>query len=215
MAPIVIPNIVRYAVNGSYAGETVANILDMEVVVTSEPIDDRAEAIFEVAGDILNNWDDHLLNLATERYTATSVSWVDLNSFDGETGSRSSTSANTWPAPGRNTGTGMPGNVSCRVEKNQSGGRRTRNGRMYLVGHSEQGTDVNSPNLWTSAHQAAVNETVSDFLDGINNEAGPDGREQALVVLHTPEGAAVSSSLVTSLTCRPVVATQSRRLPGR
>ena len=214
MAPIVIPNIVRYTVNGLYDGEVVANILDMEVEVTSEPIDDRAEAIFEVAGDILNNWDDHVLSLLTSEYQATSISWVDLDSLDGETGERSETSEHTWPSPGRNPGTGMPGNVACRIEKNQDGGRRARNGRMYLVGCSEQATDSANPSRWTADHLSAANTLMGTFFDGIQSEAGPDGREQALVVIHAPEGAAVSSSLVTSLTARSVIATQRRRLPA-
>lgn len=211
MAPIVAPNICRYSINQTLGGQPVVNVLDMEVISTN-PLEDRPQHLFEVAGDILNNWTDHVLSQQVNDLSARSVSWIDLDSLDGTRGDRSSTSAETWPQNGAQAvEAAMPAVVSMRIDKATSGGRGTKSGRMYLAGCGEGWTSPDVTQTWLSSLMASVQASLGNFLNGINNEAGPNGREQALVVVHTREGVYRDHSPVTSLTVNSAISTQVRR----
>lgn len=211
MAPIVAPKICRYTVNQVLGGQPVANILDMRI--TDETfIDPREDTLYDVAGDILNNWDDHIRPAQVNELQCVSVSWIDLDSLDGSRGERQVTSDSTWPASGGNaTDAAMPAVVSMRVDKATSGGRGTKSGRMYLAGVSEAHTAADSTQTWTVEAQEGFQQRLDDFLAGIQSEAGPDGREQDLVVIHTRNGLYRDYSTVTSLRVNPRIATQVRR----
>lgn len=214
MAPIVAPQVCRFTINGTYAGEEVANVIDMQVDTTGGP-EDRPTACYLIAGDILNNWDDHIRPGLVAAYTAVSVSWVDLNSLDGSTGERTSTSDTTWPANGGDSGAPSVGAGSVRLNKLQDGGRRARNGRLYLPGYSEGWTTSGQPNFLTPAIVAGWNESASDFLEGINDAEGPNNdHTRKMVVVHTVGGTYIGYSDVTALVCQAEVATQRRRMPG-
>ena len=211
MAALVAPNLVRYTIEGTYAGQEVANIFDYWVIATN-PLESREEALYDQCGDILNNWDDHILSRLASPYTARAVSWVDLESLDGSVGRRSSTDDNTWPKSGGNGSQAFPGNVALRVDKLQNGGRRARNGRTYLVGLPEVGQGNPTNNEWDGTILTEFAEAMGDFLDGTNSEAGPDGREVDMVVIHTVDGVYNSHSNVTGVAARANVASQRRRL---
>lgn len=211
MAAIVAPGVCRYTINATYAGQDVANVFDYHIDGTN-PLEDRSLHIFEQAGDILNNWSDHIVPLLASPYVARSVSWVDLTSLDGETGSRSSTSEHTWPMAGGNGAQAFPGNVALRIDKVQSGGRRARNGRTYLVGLPEVGQGNPTNNEWDGTILETFGEAMADFVDGTNSEAGPDGREVDMVVVHTVNGVFQSRSNVTGVRAQANVASQRRRL---
>ncbi len=215
---LIAPGIARFTVNAELGGEAVANILDMQVDTTGGTTD-RATALAEVAGDILNNWDDHILSFVCDDYVAQSVSWVDLDDANGPVGSRSTTSANTWPQPGAGTATPMPGNVAALVSKNITGSRGRRNGRMYLAGIPEVYTGSSGPNIIEGTYLDGINTSMASFLSGINDAEGiAIDVQRQLVVVHTqiPSPGAdpvyVGYSSVSSLTAQARLATQRRRL---
>lgn len=210
---LVVNSVCRFTVNGTYDGEQVANIIDMQIDTTGG-LASRDEGIYAVAGDIINNWDDHVVATSVPEYVFTSVSWVDLNSLDGATGERTSTSDTTLPSAGRDPGNGMPGNVAARVIKRQDGGRRARNGRMYLVGVSESHTSAGEPNRLGTEFVALRQDAMDSFLDGINDREGPNTDITAkMVVVHAAEGAVPSYTDVDALVVEAQLRTQRRRLP--
>lgn len=211
MAALVAPGCARFTVNAVYSGQPVANIIDMQVDTTGSP-ETREQALFDAAGDIINNWDDHVRALLCAPYVAQSVSWVDLNSLDGSTGERSTTSDTTWPAVGGSAAQAFPGSVALRIDKRQDGGRRARNGRMYLVGINEGGQGNGTNNTWDGGILTTFNTAMAAFLSGINDQLPGSDVQKQMVVIHTVDGAFVSYSDVTALQANPLVASQRRRL---
>lgn len=213
MAPLVVPNVCRFSVVQSFEGEPVVNIVDMQVDTTGTP-QSRADAIYEIAGDILNNWDDHILEYQTDNLTALRVDYMDLNSLDGVTGSRSTTSDKTWPAAGPTVASSFPGMVALRVDKVVGGNRQTRNGRMYLAGITESATEDSPANQFSATFVSNMQGVIDDFLEGINDYEGsefPLDRQQRLVVVHTVDGVGNGYTVVDRLVVRSQVASQVRR----
>lgn len=211
MAPIVAPNVCRFSVVGDYAGEDVVNIFDVLITGLGGSTTSRTEAIPTVAGDLLNQWSDHVLGLLQPEYTAREIRWVDLDSEDGITGSVSSTDGSTWPEAGGQSGTGMPGNVCVNVRKLIAGTRGRRAGMTKLSGISEGYTLDGSPNLLDPAAATAINNAFEDLKDGIN---GATDYESNLVVVHTIDDVFDSTSPITNFQCRQVMGSLRRRMPG-
>lgn len=209
---IVLPGVCRFSVLGDYAGQDCVNIIDMQIDTTGSVVS-REEAIFTVAGDILNNWTDHILPGICPPYTAEAVAWVDLDDADGSTGQRSTTSAETWPMAATGNGPGLPGNTAIKVIKQCEGGRRTRNGRMFLAGVSEgdTGTGVEA-NRFAEAAAAATTTRLASFLDGINDTL--DDPQRVMVVVHDAAGTTPSFTSVTALIASRELGTMRRRMPG-
>lgn len=222
---LVAPGICRFTVNATMAGRNVANILDMQIDTTGTP-GDRPDAIDAVAGDILNNWSDHIIISLVDDYVAQSVSWLDLDEANGPTGSRSTTSETTWPEAGPSVSAPLPSNVSVLVKKQIVGARGRRNGRMYLTGFSEGLTPEGDGNTVDPATRAALDTRLASFLSGINDAEGPFiAVQRQLVVVHTSVATDGSGnpvpgadpvyegySPVQTLTCDTRLATQRRRL---
>lgn len=221
MAPLQWDNICRFTVNGTFGGRNVANIFDMRIE-SGSALDVRAADIANQAGDIVNNWCDHLLPLLANDYTFTSVSWVDLNSLEGSTGEVFAGGDETLPQNGGSTEDPLPPNVAALVTKQApGGGRSTRNGRTYLVGIRETQTDPGNPTRLTSAAQGFITAGMEAFSTGISNTELGEGYVSNMVVLHTRNQAAAGqpadivatgASDVEALVCDIQLATQRRRL---
>ena len=220
MAPLVAPGCVRYTIHETYGGRNIANIIDMFVETTGSSVD-RAEALEGVAGDILNNWADHMLDWQANNVLFHKVSWVDLDELDGSTGERSSTSENVLPLAGSGTEDPLPGNVAVLFTKvAPGGGRATRNGRLYLVGVSENFTGDVSPNTLLPTPLAGLTSAGADFLDGITDSILDQPAN--MTVIHTRNEGTVASpdivfngqNRVTAFTPQATLATQRRRLRG-
>lgn len=213
--PLVWENIVRFSVVGRYSGQLMVNVFDVELIGSDAPGRTRADDAYLVAGDILNNWTDHVLGLMTQEYEAREVRWVDLDSLSGSTGSRSSTDTNTWPMAGTNTGTGFPGNVYARVIKQLEGkGRQARNGITRLGAVPENVTGGTNVNVITLAgYVDAVNTAFEDFKDGINGQ-NTFGETRNLGVLHTRNNSATGFSRITDFALDTRLGTLRRRMPG-
>ena len=224
--PFLVPTVCRFTVNGSFGPRKVANIIDMHIDTTGST-HSREEVIPDQAGIILNQWTSDILPNISYAYVAESVSWLDLNSDDGTVGERSSSGGHNWPTPGGFTGSSMPGNVAILVRKLISGGRGSKNGRMYLVGVDESYTFAEFNNI-TASILATLNTKVSHFLDNINQSVGlneqnytslmvvshiltryPPKANQEVGSPHTGIGHGVQNLVVDS-----TLATQRRRLRG-
>lgn len=208
--PIVAPGVVRYVIEGEVGGQDCFNILDYNIsdegLTTS-----RDDAIEQAAGDLLNQWSDHILPILTPAYVAQRVSWIDLDTADGSTGSRSSTDGSSWPEAGADPGTSMPGNVCMRVRKNINGARGRRSGVLRLGGIAESWTSSAAPNVFQQNVIEAVNAAFESLKDGMNGAGDFTGN---LVVTHTREGVYVADSNITTFQALPTVGSMRRRLPG-
>lgn len=208
---LIAPDICRYTIVGTLAGQDCQNILDVRLV---EPgILSREDVISEVAGDLLNQWVDHILPLVCDDYTFTSVRWVDLDTPDGSTGSRTSTDGTTLPAQGELVFDPLPNNVYAKITKNLEGKNRIqRNGTLRLGGLAEGWTDPAAPNTVATARRTEIQDAFEALKDGINEGVG--GWSTNLVVVHTVDQEYSGYSEIANFTCAPVVGTIRRRMPG-
>lgn len=209
---IVAPNIARFSIVAALNGQECINTLDLLATPADPGAGDREDALYDIAGDILNNWHDHLLPLLQPEYQALEVRWVDLDSADGSTGSRNSTSAETWPSPGTQSGFVMPNMVAMRVRKGIVGRRNVRAGSLFIGGVSEGYTLDTAPNELDPAAIAAMNEALEDFKDGVQEIA--NGWDRHFVVVHVIGGTYEGYSRLTTFQTQRQLGTMRRRMPG-
>jgi hypothetical protein len=222
----VVPRVCRFTVNGHFMDRKVANVIDMTIDTTGV-ITNRADAISDQCGVLLNQWHTDILPSLSILYFADSVSWLDLNSEDGSVGSRTTSGGHTWPAAGGDSLSPMPGNVSALVHKSTTSARGARQGRMYLPGVTEPETQSTTPNTLDPTVVTALNTKLSAFLGNINQSSPGDGYSSDMVVVHIltraplepgqkPPGspATGNSSKVSGMTVDTRLATQRRRLRG-
>lgn len=219
-------DVCRFVVNQTLGGRDVVNILDYQIDTTGSTLS-REDAIQQQAEIILQEWSDSFGGIQVEELGYESVSWVDLDSPTGSTGTVTEGSgAASWPATGESVGSPFSANVAILVHKNIVASRTTRNGRMYLAGLPEEITSVDNGNIVVPAEVTSINALLASFLGDTNQSTpGPDEFQSAMVVVHTvsednptPPPAkiveAVGYSAVLTLTCDNLVATQRRRLRG-
>lgn len=211
--PLIEPDVCRFVVVGEYADQECLNIVDVEIIEVGGAVDSRADRCFKVAGDILNNWTDHLLPALSAQYGAFEVRWVDLDSASGTVGSRSSTSEETWPMLGLVSGASLPSNVYVKAFKNLQGrSRQQRRGIMRLGGIPEAFTLPSAPNTLTADAVTGYTDALEQFKDGINGLN--DGWQTNICVVHTIDGVADGHSIVSTYQPSATVGTIRRRMPG-
>jgi hypothetical protein len=198
---------------GDNGQRPVVNIIDMQVDTTGVTTS-RAEALFRLAGRMLNSWVANVMLSLHNGYQFQAVRWVDLNSLDGPTGRRTATAENTLPKPGSVSGAPAAPNTSALVRKVAGSGRGFRAGRMYLSPLSEAQVDYF---VIEQSSLAAMQTRVEAFRANIDDEAfAPDYSAKMVVVHATPAqltGAAPGTYTdVTALTVDQKPATQRRRL---
>lgn len=213
MAAIVLPDIVRYSVNQRLGSRPVVNIIDMYLDDADTPLT-RDEAIVDLAGNIIEQWNEHVLPLLSDDLEFQSVSWVDLDTADGSVGSITSNGTQNLPAYGGQTAQTMPGMVTARIIKNTTGGRRARRGRMYLSGIPEAYTDDPAVNTISAAARSAIQDGMDDLQSGLTATAEPLFALYKPVVVHDPADAAPSYTDLTGYSVDPVVGAQRRRSRG-
>lgn len=213
--PLVAPGVCRYTVNGTYLGRPVANILDQLIGDNVGPTT-RSEAIDDTAGDIIDAWSQHVLSFVNTGYTALNVSWVDLDNDQGETGSKSSTTDETWPQSGLSDGDPYAASVALLVTKQTSSGRGQRNGRMFIAGLDESFVTGNSiePTVLSG-----IQTEMDAFTEALTETGVIATYTTEPVVVHTrntgtpadPVIEFVSHTPVTSFRAEARVASQRRR----
>lgn len=219
MAIIHAPGVCRYTVKGMIADRPWANIIDMEID-TSLGFGPRNDAIFTTAGDILNNWVDHMMPGLVPEMSFTEISWVDLHTIDGTTGSRSATSEYTLPVTGDSASDFNAGSIAYLYTKELVGAaRNARTGRMYVAGPGTVGIEDNmiQPNTLSDRQDDA-----DTFLANITDEGAIYSYTVDMCVVHTPgisgygpgDVYEATSTHVSRLALQPRLATQRRRLRG-
>lgn len=213
----IVPGVCRYALNGRAAGRNVVNVLDYKIDTTGSTAA-RAQSCSDQAGILINEWADSILPILHSTYNFESVTFADLNSADGATGSRSVTSVRSLPLPGGGTGEALPSNAAGLVTKVTSSARGQRNGRLYLSPHGESNSignelrgDVRAD--WQSRFTAFLGDTEQS-----DPNLGVYTSEMVVVHIETrdPAGnpATGSSTNVSAMSVQTRLATQRRRLRG-
>lgn len=131
MPAIVCANTYQVSLSGTFSAHNWTNVFHVEKLGGSPPdVTDAAQAVADAWND---NFGPHLCT-AVE---GTSISYIDLDSSTGESGSF------TWTgsAGGGDTAAPATGQVCYLISWTASGGRRYRNGRSYLPGVAENATN--------------------------------------------------------------------------
>lgn len=204
--PLLVPNVVRCTIHGTYFGAPVANIMDFFVAEGFNG-GTREEACETVAGNVLYTWATEMLPALNANYVMQSVSWVDLSEVNGSVGSVTSRGAVTLPLSGQIVGEGYAQNVATLVTKHTVARRGERPGRMFLVPPGESFVEGS---FITTAHVTTLNTALEDFLTEVTVDVGtPDIAYP--VVVHAQNLVAGTSSRITALTVRRRVSSQRRR----
>jgi hypothetical protein len=217
---LIVPGVVRFNINQSMGGRVVVNIIDMFMETTGSTAD-RAGAINDQAGVLINQWRGDLQSTSDDSLVFNSVSWVDLDSAGGSVGSRVQSGAITLPLGGTGVGDPIPPNTAMLVTKQINGGRLRRNGRMYMAGQRESVTEPTNGGLFTTAWVTTVNTALANFLGNINQTVtGVFTYTSAMSVVsitgRDADGNPTTGvhSVVTALVAQRLAATQRRRLRG-
>lgn len=209
--PLVVPGVCRFTMHYAYTGisRPMANLVDIHIDELSL-LTDRHDAIVDQATILANEWNNTLGEHLVDDLKITEVSWVDLNTEDGETGSHAITSGNT----GGEAGAPASPQVCILVKKIVGGSRGTRTGRMFLPGVPEGNVSAIGV-VDTSIYQP----DVDDWRSAVEQDAGmtEPAYDSRIVVVHTKvdvdTGERTSSySTITELLVETLAATQRHRL---
>lgn len=218
---LIVPGVCRYSLHHTFGEREVVNIWDMRIDTTGT-ITDRAEAIEDQAGILINQWTADIMAELANNLIFTSVSWVDLDSATGSVGSRTSSGTVTLPYTGQVTaGEAAAPNLALLVKKVAEAQRGARSGRTYLCGLTEGMTTDADPTRVTSGQLALFQAAVSDFLTNVDQSTGAAGEyDSSSVVVTTTSRDASGRPLtgigrdIVSLQPQALLATQRRRLRG-
>lgn len=221
MAPFVAPGICRYTINMTIAGAAASVIMDADI---NDPTigTSRDDVILGRARSMLNSWADNVMPLIADDVVFRSVSWVDLNAFDGYTGEITSTDDTELPVAGGVATDPSSSQVAVLITKRiESRRRNMRDGRTYVPGVVESWTAAGAPNTLNGTVITAFDDAMAQFLDDVNTGGGVE-TDVDLVVVHThkevdPETGEVTieftgKSNIGSFDTQSIVATQRRRL---
>ncbi len=218
MAQIIVPNVCRYSVIGTYGGNQWANVVDARLFNLGGAAT-REAVTADFAKELLQAWHDRIKPLSCNEVGFSKVSWVDLNAADGSTGETVlGDGGATWPAVGTSTAAGMPGNVAILARKRILQGRGRRDGRWYFIGLGEDKTADDIPNTIIPSFVTTFNAGLAGLLTDLNQTfIGPDYDARLCVVHITARdvdghATAGDSRDITTVTIDNTLATMRRRL---
>lgn len=178
---LIAPGIVRYTLSGTIGGtKKWANIWDVDILIAGEQT--REDACREYAEVLMANWVQNVMLSLSIAIALTEVSWVDLDSADGSTGSINTTPLDPGPYEGAETGEAITPQTSVLVTKVASSARGSRNGRMYLAGFRE--SDIDFDRL-DSGYAAIVQTRMDSFLATVTDPAELSPSSCLPCVVHT------------------------------
>jgi hypothetical protein len=192
--PLIVANTYQLTMNGQMGDHNWANVMHFNPTGTPIiSIQDAAEAFF-------TNYDVELGASMQNVVRFNSVSYVDLSSPTGDSGTYVPPAAGSGSA----TGESVPPNVSVLAQWTATGGRSQRNGRSYLPGLDESSVDgTGTINPTTTDAWSANLVSFADAMDA-------DGLSLCIVSASgTDTGVART---VTGMACSNLVATQRRRV---
>lgn len=190
-------NVTEVAIKGHWTnGHQIVNVLHVQ-----REEDDAAES----ARDVLNNWQDDVMETMANNYVLDGCHFRDRNEEDGVVGDLSPDPAKRLA--GATTGAYTPPNVALLVKKQAILHAGQRPGRLYIPGMPEG--SVNEDGVVDAAYITGNQPSFNNFLSGLSGA----GSNQLVIVHFTgPDDASGSVTEVTALPIQPVVATQRRRL---
>lgn len=196
MAVLIVPNITRVSVLGNQADGQWANVFALNRTGASTSISEGAQTV-------LDAYIEHLLPVLTSTITSLHAHFTDLSSATGASGDLAYTGA------GVNHGAvnvdPLPPQCSYLIHCQGSAGRGQRSGRFYPPGVRKD--EVSNSGDITSGTQTTVGNAADAFLEAVATGGGGN-----LHTIHHPKGGAVTTSLITYMTCEAAIATQRRRL---
>lgn len=213
----IVPGVCRYAINGRAAGRNVVNVLDYKIDTTGTTAD-RAQSCSDQAGILINQWATSIMPILHSTYSFESVTFADLDSANGTTGSRSITSLRSLPIAGGGTGDALPSNAAGLITKVTNSARGQRNGRLYLSPHGETNSIGNEligvvRDDWQARFTAFLGDTEQS-----DPNLGVYTSEMVVVHIETRDlagnPATGSSTNVSAMSVQTRLATQRRRLRG-
>lgn len=163
----------------------------------------------EVAEDVRNNWQDHIVPALPNNYTFDGIRYRDRDELDDSTGFVIPDPAKALVGAG--TSESAPPNCSVLVKKRITTTAQKRSGRMYLPPCQEN--EINEDGTIVASKVTQLNDLLSDFHSGLEDAGGLGALDQYICVVHKVESPAESPiSRVTAFTVDPLLATQRRRL---
>lgn len=212
---LVVAEIVRFTLNGTYLGRPIANVIDMRVGGTGVT-DTRSDQIGACANALLDAWASFICPRLSNSYSFTSLTWVDLDSDSGEVGEKSGTANNQLPKAGGRNSPGITGAVAMLVTKQTVSARGERAGRLFIPGLTEDNVDGNiiEPSFLTT-----MNDDLSQFQEALTETAVLAQWQHAPVVIHTrnqgtpsnPDIVPTGWTTVTAFRANGRVSTQRKR----
>lgn len=191
---LIVANTYQLTLNGSNgANVRFANVFHFEKLGLDPP------TILEATQVFYDAYADAFASYIMDEYTFDSVSYVDLSSSTGDSGTTTPTGAHH----GTGTGNAAPPQVSLLITWQATGGRSQRNGRSYLPGIDEGSIDTVGQVSGGYADGATV--AANDFLETMD-AAGLSG----VVVSRTSPSTGTARTITGGL-CQRQVATQRRR----
>jgi len=195
MAPIVAENAVQVSFGGTYGTRNWAHVVGGFITGTG-----TAEGL---ARDIVQSYLDNVMPVLASSVNLSTARYVDLRTLDGDSGPISGLTG--FPASGGGGDNGAPPNVTYLLRLEISGGRASRNGRMYLPGVNE--AEVNGFGVIDSEQVDGLNIATGNFFTDIT--AGDNG--YLGVLGKTSTGSYLMRSVI-DVNVDTKVATQRRRL---
>lgn len=202
--PIVIDEVVRYAVRGTISGRPWVNVFDVEI---NEGRPAANDPINKVATALLDGYATKIAPGLSNQWQVNDVRWVDLNSANGTTGIMNDTAANNFPKVGGIASESVAANCAILAIKSTVSGRGQRNGRTYFPGLPElyhTNSQIDTPQL------ATINTRLAEFLALINSAGAPVATP--MVVAGFDKLGNMHVNAVTSYQAPALLATQRRRL---
>lgn len=214
--PIIVPQVVRCSINGTYLGRPAVNVMDMfcgDGDGVSNPRQTNIDVMLET---FMNAWIEHMINGLSTEYQTQSITWVDLDSEFGATGTKTSTASHDFPRNGVEVGNPYGAQVAHLMTKVGTSARGQRNGRWFLPGLTESNV---TGNMLTSGHLDDMNAFGSQFVEATTETGVLATTHYYPVIVHTksdnivdpPVVVVTGTSQIHDMVCSAQVASQRRR----
>jgi hypothetical protein len=198
MARIYAQDVIECAIRGVYNGIDVVNVLHFRNDEASVNDSDKAR-------DVLNNWQDHILEMVSNTYTVVGMDWRSLDPDDNNAGTLAPDTAK--PVTGTHTSAPSSPNVALLVHKRTAGrGRGQRDGRIFLAGVIE--TIVDGKGDIEAQYLSPLQTSANEFLSGVNDSGFAGASGSGMIVLNTTPESRLPGTQPVTLTYRAVTALQ-------
>lgn len=213
---LVAPGICRYSLNHTYLGRPAVNILDIHLIGSGPGGPGRETKIERMGRKIIDSWVGTIMQSLSSSTTFNSVSYVDLDSEDGVTGTVVAGDGVSLPQAGAGAGAPISANTTTLVTKQGLSARGQRNGRWFLTPPTED--NING-NTIAGSYVTALQGRLDTFLLDMINGDDPDVGTTSMAIVHTKNTGTPTDPIITwtgntdviKLVANNQVASQRRR----